>query len=88
MGVYRVGKCLIDHLTRHHAYGLLRASADHVPEASPNNRAGCHVTACKAAGVKIMKGEFRLGVQVTIHEHQSWQFRHWYAFALPYDTSG
>ena len=43
--------------------------------------------ACKAAGMKIMKGEFRFAVQVTIHDHQSWQYRHWYVFAFPYVES-
>ncbi|KAH6859071.1 hypothetical protein BKA58DRAFT_53096 [Alternaria rosae] len=46
-------------------------------EASPNNRAGCQVKECKDAGSKITKGQFRFAVQVTIHEHVSWQYRHW-----------
>ncbi|KAL6704350.1 hypothetical protein ACN47E_008306 [Coniothyrium glycines] len=46
-------------------------------EASPNNRAGCKVGACKDNAVKIMKGELRFAVQITIQEHQSWQYRHW-----------
>ncbi|KAF2033633.1 zf-PARP-domain-containing protein, partial [Setomelanomma holmii] len=46
-------------------------------EASPNNRAGCSNAECKKAAVKIMKGEFRYAIQVTIQEHQSWQYRHW-----------
>lgn len=25
-----------------------------------------------------MKGEFRYAIQVTIKDHQSWQYRHWY----------
>ncbi|KAF1932571.1 zf-PARP-domain-containing protein [Didymella exigua CBS 183.55] len=46
-------------------------------EASPNNRATCINKECKTAGVKIMKGEFRYAIQVTIKEHQSWQYKHW-----------
>ncbi|EXJ53455.1 uncharacterized protein A1O5_13323 [Cladophialophora psammophila CBS 110553] len=40
-------------------------------------RAGCQNTACKKAGVKIQKGEFRMGTLVTIHEHTSWMWKHW-----------
>lgn len=50
---------------------------DQLLEVSPNNRAGCQVKACKDEGKKITKGEFRFAVQVTIHEHVSWQYRHW-----------
>lgn len=39
--------------------------------------AGCINKECKTAGVKIMKGEFRYAIQVTIQEHQSWQYKHW-----------
>ncbi|KAI8937228.1 hypothetical protein NX059_006437 [Plenodomus lindquistii] len=46
-------------------------------EASPNSRAGCQTKPCKDAGVKITKGELRYATQVTIKEHQSWQYRHW-----------
>jgi hypothetical protein len=34
---------------------------------------------CKDAAIKIQKGEFRYAIQVTIKDHQSWQYRHWYA---------
>lgn len=50
-----------------------------MPEVSPNNRAGCQATHCKAEGVKIKKGEIRQGVLVTIKEHTSMKYRHWYA---------
>jgi hypothetical protein len=55
------------------------AFTNNAPEASPNNRAGCQNKECKAAAVKITKGEFRYAIQVTINDHQSWQYRHWYA---------
>ena len=55
---------------------------DHVLEVSPNNRAGCQVKACKDTGSKITKGEFRFAVQVTIKDHVSWQYRHWYVLAF------
>jgi hypothetical protein len=48
---------------------------------SPNNRAGCQNKECKDAAVKITKGEFRYAIQVTIKDHQSWQYRHWYALS-------
>lgn len=60
--------------------GPVRAEAYHEVEESPNNRAGCHTKTCKDAAVKITKGEFRYAIQVTIHEHQSWQYRHWCVF--------
>jgi len=57
--------------TQTHNMGVYRV------EASPNNRAGCQTAPCKKEGVKITKGELRFAVQVTINEHQSWQYRHW-----------
>lgn len=51
-------------------------------EISPNNRAGCKATDCKDKGVKILKGELRQATQITIHEHQSWVYRHWYVDQL------
>jgi serine/threonine-protein kinase ATR len=44
---------------------------------SPNKRAGCQDAVCKAAAVKIMKGELRVGVWVTIEDHGSWRWKHW-----------
>ena len=32
--------------------------------------------------MKIQKGELRYGTLVTISEHDSWQWRHWYAHRL------
>jgi hypothetical protein len=55
---------------------------DYTIEVSPNNRAGCQVKACKDGGQKITKGEFRFAVQVVIHDHASWQYRHWYVLLL------
>jgi hypothetical protein len=52
--------------------------ADCASEESPNNRAGCQVKECKDSGSKIMKGQFRYATQVTIKDHVSWQYRHWY----------
>lgn len=48
-------------------------------EVSPNNRAGCKNQECKAAGIKINKGEFRYGTLITIQDHTSWSYKHWYA---------
>jgi hypothetical protein len=39
--------------------------------------AGCINKECKDNAVKITKGEFRYAIQVTIKEHQSWQYKHW-----------
>ncbi|OAL35042.1 hypothetical protein AYO20_05757 [Fonsecaea nubica] len=46
-------------------------------EMAKTGRAGCQNTACKKAGIKIEKGEFRMGTLVTIHEHSSWMWKHW-----------
>ncbi|KAK3712912.1 hypothetical protein LTR37_008797 [Vermiconidia calcicola] len=46
-------------------------------EVSNNNRAMCQATHCKKEGIKILKGEIRQGVFVTIGENQSWKYRHW-----------
>jgi hypothetical protein len=55
---------------------------DHIPEASPNNRAGCINSECKNAKIKITKGEFRYAIQITVNEHQSWTYKHWYVARL------
>jgi hypothetical protein len=55
---------------------------DRLSEASPNNRAGCINSECKNAQIKITKGEFRYAVQITVHEHQSWTYKHWYVAHL------
>ncbi|KAK1768890.1 zf-PARP-domain-containing protein [Phialemonium atrogriseum] len=46
-------------------------------EVSKNNRAGCTDTLCKAQGVKITKGEIRLGSWVEVNDHGGWKWRHW-----------
>ena len=46
-------------------------------EVASTNRAGCTNTECKQKGIKIAKGTLRLGVLVTIQEHQSWKWKHW-----------
>ena len=51
---------------------------------APSNRAGCKDALCKANGIKIMKGELRMASQVTIGEHTSWTYKHWFAALLPH----
>ncbi len=41
-------------------------------------RAGCQNPNCKKAGIKIEKGEFRMGTHVLIREHYTWMWKHWY----------
>lgn len=43
-----------------------------------NIGAGCINKECKEKATKITKGELRFAVQVTIKDHQSWQYKHWY----------
>ena len=50
---------------------------DNPADVSPNNRAGCKETLCKASGIKILKGELRFASQVTINEHVGWAYKHW-----------
>ncbi|KJZ74838.1 hypothetical protein HIM_05747 [Hirsutella minnesotensis 3608] len=46
-------------------------------ELSPNARAGCKDTVCKANATKIAKGEIRFGTWVEIQDHGSWGWKHW-----------
>ncbi|KAI9743791.1 MAG: serine/threonine-protein kinase M1 [Claussenomyces sp. TS43310] len=44
-----------------------------------NRKAGCQDTLCKKKGIKILKGELRLGswVEIAQYESASWRWRHW-----------
>ncbi|EGS22977.1 uncharacterized protein CTHT_0014560 [Thermochaetoides thermophila DSM 1495] len=46
-------------------------------EICPNNRALCRDKVCKEAGIKICKGELRLGTWVEVQDHGAWHWRHW-----------
>ncbi|ESZ90454.1 hypothetical protein SBOR_9148 [Sclerotinia borealis F-4128] len=46
-------------------------------ELAVTGRAGCNNKECKDAGIKIQKDELRLGTWVDIHDHGSWQWKHW-----------
>ncbi|KAL8945027.1 MAG: hypothetical protein Q9216_000011 [Gyalolechia sp. 2 TL-2023] len=46
-------------------------------EQANTKRAICKNTECKKAGVKIDKGELRLGSWVDYGEHQGWAWKHW-----------
>jgi hypothetical protein len=48
-------------------------------EHSVSDKATCNQAACKRAGVKIAKGELRLGTQVWWEDEQKYyrQWRHW-----------
>ena len=46
-------------------------------EISSTNRAGCQNTECKDKGLKILKGQLRLGVVITIDDRQSMKWKHW-----------
>jgi hypothetical protein len=55
----------------------------------------CQNKPCKDEGIKIEKGELRLGTWVEIGEHPSFKFRHWYVlffdsrfFHLAYNELG
>jgi hypothetical protein len=37
----------------------------------------CRNTACKDKGVKIKKGELRLGIATMYDGHESWGYKHW-----------
>lgn len=51
-------------------------------EVSSTNRAGCQDAVCKDQGIKILKGELRLGSWVEMPDggHGSWKWRHWYVY--------
>ncbi|KFY07057.1 hypothetical protein V492_07490 [Pseudogymnoascus sp. VKM F-4246] len=46
-------------------------------EIAKQGRAGCQNTPCKAAGVKIQKGEFRFGTWVEMEHGASFRWKHW-----------
>ena len=46
-------------------------------ELASSSRAVCNVTEHKKAGVKIGKGELRMGAWVDFGETGSWKWRHW-----------
>jgi len=46
-------------------------------ERAVTGRATCKDAVCKKNGVKIDKGELRLGTWVTIQENASWAWKHW-----------
>jgi len=54
---------------------------DNYLEIAKQGRAGCQNGPCKSEGIKIGKGEFRLGIWVTFpgSETSSFRWKHWYA---------
>ncbi|OCT47208.1 hypothetical protein CLCR_02376 [Cladophialophora carrionii] len=46
-------------------------------ELAKQGRALCQNSACKHAGVKIGKGEFRMGTLAVIDGNSSWRWKHW-----------
>ncbi|KAI6362610.1 hypothetical protein MCOR25_006140 [Pyricularia grisea] len=48
-------------------------------ELSPNNRANCSDTVCKAAADKCTKGTLRFGTWFVLpqSDHGSWKWKHW-----------
>ncbi|OBT83091.1 hypothetical protein VE02_08598 [Pseudogymnoascus sp. 03VT05] len=46
-------------------------------EIAKQGRAGCQNTPCKAAGIKIQKGEFRFGTWVEMEHGASFRWKHW-----------
>ena len=51
-----------------------------ITELASTGRAVCKATHCKKEGTKIEKGALRQGTLVTINEHSSMAWRHWYVF--------
>ncbi|KAL9096681.1 MAG: hypothetical protein Q9165_001169 [Trypethelium subeluteriae] len=48
-----------------------------ISELASSGRAVCNVTDHKKQGIKIGKGELRMGAWVTFHDTGSWKWRHW-----------
>ncbi|EXJ88040.1 hypothetical protein A1O1_04967 [Capronia coronata CBS 617.96] len=46
-------------------------------ELAKTGRANCQNSACKAAGLKIEKGELRFGTLVSFQDHFTWKWKHW-----------
>ncbi|ORX96593.1 hypothetical protein BCR34DRAFT_607580 [Clohesyomyces aquaticus] len=53
-------------------------------EVTTRAAAKCRGAVCKPAGIKIAKGELRLGIATLWGEHESWCYKHWKC-ATPYD---
>jgi hypothetical protein len=50
--------------------------------------AGCRNSACPSNGVKIQKGELRLGICIPFDgDHSLWQYKHWFAWGSFYIRS-
>jgi hypothetical protein len=59
-------------------FSFLLIHADKETEMSASARALCQSAACKNQGVKIQKGEFRMGNLIFFQEHTTWKWKHWY----------
>jgi hypothetical protein len=61
------------------ASGEIRNAVDYKVETTATGRAVCRHAACKEQGIKILKGELRLGIATEFQgEHLSWMYKHWY----------
>lgn len=67
-----------DFCTRRHPVSVaVLPSLTRYAERAATGRAVCKDKVCKENGVKIQKGELRVGIWVTIHEHGGYQWKHW-----------
>lgn len=57
--------------------GEIRNVVGYKVEAASSGRARCRNPVCKDKGVKILKGELRLGFATMWEEHTSWVYKHW-----------
>ncbi|KAJ4349507.1 uncharacterized protein N0V89_008123 [Didymosphaeria variabile] len=58
--------------------GEIRDAIGYKVEVTPSARAGCRAAACKDLGIKIQKGELRLGILRPFDgEHVSFVYKHW-----------
>lgn len=74
---YRVGTSIASRAHKIHFPSTLTPA-----DIAPQGRAGCKNKECKDAAIKIQKGELRFATQVTIQDHTSWSYKHWYAAAI------
>jgi len=61
------------------ASGEIRNAVGYKVEKTTRGSAGCRNDVCKGQGIKILKGELRLGIATMWDgEHMTWVYKHWY----------
>jgi hypothetical protein len=69
----------------HGNYGEITDALGYKVDITRAASAMCRNAACPRSGVKIPKGELRLGIEVTFDgDHFSWKYKHWQVFVAEF----